>query len=85
MYSASGAVRSGVVDQQIGDDAVTRHRRLVGRRRAGTAALDHADSGHIARADPIHLWTTVEQLGDVWTLCQGTGKVESDLAPLSQH
>jgi len=44
MYSASGAVRSAVVDQEIGDDAVTRHQRLVGRRRAGTAALDHVDS-----------------------------------------
>ena len=44
MYSASGAVRSAVADQQIGDDAVTRRRRLVGRRRAGTAALDHVDS-----------------------------------------
>jgi len=32
------------VDQQIGDDAVTRRRRLDGRRRAGTAALDHVDS-----------------------------------------
>jgi len=39
MYSASGAVRSAVAYQQIGDDAVTRRRRLVGRRRAGTAAL----------------------------------------------
>ena len=39
MYYASGAVRSAVADQQIGDDAVTRRRRLVGRRRAGTAAL----------------------------------------------
>jgi len=36
--------RSAVADQQIGDDAVTRRRRLVGRRRAGTAALDHVDS-----------------------------------------
>jgi len=44
MYSASGAVRSAVADQQIGDDAVTRRRRLVGRRRAGTAALDYVDS-----------------------------------------
>ena len=44
MYSASGAVRSAVADQQIGDDAVTRRRRLVGRRRAGTAGLDHVDS-----------------------------------------
>ena len=39
MYSASGAVRSAVADQQIGDDVVTRRRRLVGRCRAGTAAL----------------------------------------------
>jgi len=38
MYSASAAARSAVADQQIGDDAVTRRRRLVGRRRAGTAA-----------------------------------------------
>jgi len=44
MYSASGAVCSAVADQQIGDDAVTWHQRLVGRRRAGTAALDHVDS-----------------------------------------
>ena len=44
MYSASGAVRSAVGDQQIGDDAVTWRRRLVGRRRAGTAALDHVHS-----------------------------------------
>jgi len=44
MYSASGAVRSGVADQQIGDDAVTRHRRLADRRRTGTAELDHVDS-----------------------------------------
>ena len=44
MYSASGAVRSAVADQQIGDDAVTRRRRLVGKRRAGTATLDHVDS-----------------------------------------
>jgi len=44
MYSASGAVRSTVVDQHIGDDAVTRHQNLVGRSRAGTAALDLADS-----------------------------------------
>ena len=43
-YSTSGAVRSAVADQQIRDDAVTRRRRLVGRRRAGTAALDHVDS-----------------------------------------
>ena len=39
--SASGAARSAVADQQIGDDVVTRHRRLAGKRRAGTAALDH--------------------------------------------
>jgi len=39
MYTASGAVRSAVANQQIGDDAVTRRRRLAGRRRAGTAAL----------------------------------------------
>jgi len=32
MYPASGAIRSAVADQQIGDDAVTRRRRLVGRR-----------------------------------------------------
>jgi len=43
MYSASGAVRSAVADQQIRDDAVTRRRRMVGRRPAGTAALDHVD------------------------------------------
>jgi len=41
MYSASGAVHSAVADQQIGDDAVMRHRRLVGKSRASTAALDH--------------------------------------------
>jgi len=35
MYSASGAVRSAVADQQIGDDAVTRRRRLVGYRDRG--------------------------------------------------
>ena len=46
MYSASGAVRTAVADQQIGDDAVTWHQRLVGRRRASrpTAAFDHVDS-----------------------------------------
>jgi len=44
MYSASGAVRSAVADQQIGVDAVTRRRRLVGKRLASTAALDHVDS-----------------------------------------
>ena len=40
MYSASGAVRSAVAEQQIGDDAVTRRRRLAGRRRAGKGAGD---------------------------------------------
>jgi len=44
MYCASAAARSAVADQQIGDDAVTRRRRLVGRRRAGTAVLDHVHS-----------------------------------------
>jgi len=44
MYSASAAARSAVADEQIGDDAVTRHQRLVGRSRAGTAALDHVDN-----------------------------------------
>jgi len=44
MYSAFGAVCSAVVDQQIGDDAVTRRRRLAGRRRAGTAAFGHVHS-----------------------------------------
>jgi len=44
IYCASGAVRSAVADQQIGDDAVTWHQRLVGRRRASTAVLDHVDS-----------------------------------------
>ena len=39
MYSASAAARSAVADQQIGDDAVTRRRRLVGRRRADTAEM----------------------------------------------
>jgi len=44
MYSASDAVCSAVIDQQIGDDAVTQYQRLVGRSRARTAALDHVDS-----------------------------------------
>jgi len=44
MYSASGAVRSAVIDQQIKDDAVTQYQTLVGRSRAGTAALDHVHS-----------------------------------------
>ena len=44
IYSASGAVRSAVADQQIGDDAVTWHQRLVGRSRASTVAPDHLDS-----------------------------------------
>ena len=42
LYS-SGAAHSAVVDQQIGDDAVMRHRRLVGKSRASTAVLDHVD------------------------------------------
>ena len=43
MYSAPGAVRSAVADQQIGNEAVMRHRRLdlVGRSRAGIEAFDH--------------------------------------------
>jgi len=43
-YSASGAVHSAVADRQIEDGNVTRRRRLVGRRPAGTAVLDHIDS-----------------------------------------
>jgi len=43
IYSISGAVRSAVVDQQIGDDAVTIHQRLVGKSRTSTAALDQAN------------------------------------------
>ena len=41
MYSAFDAVHLIVVDWRIGDVVVMRHQRLVGRSRAGTAALVH--------------------------------------------